>query len=114
MRCLSLIMSVVILLSTGCTSIQKTSPSYSSQSLSTGNDSRLVVIAPDIPFSREDAFFPLRRREDGKILPSYQYKECAKRVIVCLDWKIKTVFFEELDWFMINGMGLMKRKSLLK
>jgi hypothetical protein len=74
----------------------------------------LVIIGPDIPFSKEDAFYLLRRREDGKILPSYQWRYCAKRFIVCTKWETKIVFFEDLEWHMANGFGLYKRKSIIK
>jgi hypothetical protein len=66
--------------------------------------------APEIPFSREDAFYPLRRRpSDGKILPSYRWEECTKRFIVCTKWEERFVFFEDVSWFHAQDFGLIKR-----
>jgi hypothetical protein len=42
-------------------------------------------------------------------LPSYQWKECTKKILICVRWETKTVYFEDLGWFMANGFGLMKR-----
>lgn len=64
---------------------------------------------PKIPFNREGAFYKLRRNPEGKILPSYQWKECTKKILICVRWETKTVYFEDLGWFMANGFGLMKR-----
>lgn len=65
---------------------------------------------PKIPFNPDGAFFKLRKRKsDGKILPSYQWKECANRIIICLKWETKIVYFEDLEWFFANKYGLMKR-----
>jgi hypothetical protein len=73
------------------------------------SDSEIIIIKPDIPYSPEDAFFPLRKRPgDNKILPSYQYKECVKRFIVCVSWETKTFYFEDLEWFFQVGYGLQK------
>jgi hypothetical protein len=69
---------------------------------------------PYIPFAIDEAYLKLRRDEYGIIRPSYRFKECEKRILVCVKWKIKTVWFNELEWFMINGWGLSKRKSLIK
>jgi hypothetical protein len=69
-----------------------------------------VLIAPEIPFNPEDAFFPLRRNKGGKIVPTYQWRECGKRIIICLRWDNKRVEFNDLEWFMANGFGLAKRK----
>lgn len=66
---------------------------------------------PNIPFQPEKAFFPLRVNPEGKIVPSYSWRECSKKFIVCLKWKRKTVYFENLDWFYNGEFGLMKRPS---
>lgn len=58
-----------------------------------------------------EAFFPLRYREDGKILPSYTWRECKKRFVVCLSWENKIVYFENLEWFQANGFGITKLKK---
>lgn len=58
-----------------------------------------------------EAFFPLRYRENGKILPSYQWRECVKRIIFCVKWEKKTVYFENLEWFEANGFGLTKLRK---
>jgi hypothetical protein len=70
-----------------------------------------VLIAPEIPFSREDAFYPLRGSKDGKIVPSYQWRECVKKFIWCTKWETKRVDFIDLEWFLANGFGLSKRKK---
>ena len=64
---------------------------------------------PKIPFSNQMAFYQLRRRADGKILPSYQWRECVKKFIICTKWEAKTVYFEDLEWFLHNEFGLIKR-----
>jgi hypothetical protein len=69
------------------------------------------IDSPQIPFSNQKAFYQLRKRIDGKILPSYQWKVCVKRIIVCTKWEMKTVFYEDLTWFMANEFGLMKRPN---
>ena len=67
--------------------------------------------APEIPFNREDAFYPLRRNpETGNIVPSYSWRECEKRFIWCTQWGQKIIFFEDLSWFEANGFGLKKRQ----
>lgn len=63
--------------------------------------------APDIPIDARKAFFPLRQREDGKILPSYQVRTCVKKFIVCTKWQLKTIWFEDISWFLSNEYGLM-------
>jgi hypothetical protein len=69
------------------------------------------IEAPDIPFDRNEAFFPLRYREDGKILPSYQWEQCVKRFIVCLKFEKRIAYFENLEWFEANGFGLTRLKK---
>jgi hypothetical protein len=68
------------------------------------------MIAPEIPFNREDAFYPLRRNESGQIVPTYQWRLCVKKFIWCTKWETKKVEFVDLEWFMANGFGLSKRK----
>jgi hypothetical protein len=105
----NLILSVVtLLLIASCSSVSY-SPDLLSQKLTESDGSQLVHIAPETPFNREEAFYPLRKREDGKILPSYQWDECKKRFIWCTKWEIKRVYFEDQEWFLANGFGLMKR-----
>ena len=69
-----------------------------------------MLIAPEIPFSKEDAFYPLRRGLDGKIVPTYQWRQCVKKFVFCLKWETKRVDFNDLEWFYSNGFGLSKRK----
>lgn len=104
MKCLNLLTSVLIIgLIQSCSSLESSpSPSFISPE---------KIEAPDIPFNRDEAFFPLRYREDGKILPSYTWKECTKRVVFCLNWKLKIIYFEDLSWFQANGFGLQKLKK---
>jgi hypothetical protein len=64
---------------------------------------------PDIPFTPEKAFFPLRINPQGKIVPSYLWRECVSKFVVCLKWKNKIVYFESLEWFYSSEYGLMKR-----
>lgn len=112
MNLLKMMTILAILLLTGCASNSKISPSSSSQKLAENSEQLIVKIgdAPEIPFSREDAFFKLRRDpSDNKIKPSYRWRECVKSFIVCLKWQPKTVYFNDLEWFHAQGMGLMKR-----
>lgn len=78
------------------------------------SDSELVHIqadAPEIPFSREDAFYPLRRNKDGLFVPTYQWRECVKRFIWCTKWENRRVDLDSyMEWFGANGFGLSKRK----
>jgi hypothetical protein len=69
----------------------------------------MPIQEPKIPFNSQEAFYQLRRREDGKILPSYQWRECVKRFVVCIKWQPKTIYFEDLEWFLHNEFGLIKR-----
>jgi len=73
-----------------------------------------VVIgeAPKIPFNVEEAFFPLRKNPSTEnIVPSYRWRECVKKFIICLKWKTRTEYFEDLSWFAANSYGLTKRKK---
>lgn len=111
MKCQNLKMIALIWsLTVSCSSLDS-SPNLSSTSIAKSESSELVHISgePKIPFAREDAFYPLRVRGDGEILPSYQWKECVKRFIVCTRWEKRTVFFEDLSWFKAAGFGLSKR-----
>lgn len=86
----------------------KDSPSLSSQKLISG-DTSLVRIAPDIPYDNQEAMYPLRLDpKDGKIKPSFQWRECGKRILVCVRWEKKTVYFEDLSWFYYNQFVLKK------
>lgn len=88
------------------------SEGVSSKSLASSPDSDLVLIAPNIPFSREDAFYPLRRSKADplKIIPTYQWRKCVKRFVWCTKWEVERVEFVDLEWFMANGFGLTKRR----
>jgi hypothetical protein len=89
------------------------SPSLLSEKLASDSNSTLVHIAPDIPFHNEDAFYPLRLdKSDNKIKPSYQFRECKSRFIICTKWVLKTVYFEDLTWFYHAGFGLSKLAPL--
>jgi len=65
--------------------------------------------APEIPFNINEAFFPLRKNSTGKIVPSYQWRECVKKFVVCLKWEKKTVYYDDLNWFYLNDYGMVKR-----
>lgn len=89
------------------------SPSYSSKNIAVNDGTTAVLIAPDIAYNPEDAFYPLRLDpSDNKIKPSYQSKVCVKRFIVCTSWEKRTLFFPDLTWFMANGFGLQKLPDL--
>jgi|694.fasta_scaffold21525_6 hypothetical protein len=66
---------------------------------------------PEIPMALDKAFFPLRVSPKGKIVPSYSWDECVSRFVVCLKWKQKIVYFEDLEWFYSGEYGLSKRPS---
>jgi hypothetical protein len=103
----------LILLLTACSSIPQNSP----PSLSPKQENKELLIAqpPEIPFDRERAFFPLRINiATGNTVPSYQWRVCVKRFVVCLKWEAKTVYFEDLEWFRLNSFGLSKRRSIIK
>jgi hypothetical protein len=72
------------------------------------------IKAPDIAFHAEKAFFPLRVDPfDNKIKPSFQTRVCAKELIgICLKWELRTVFFDQLEWFYMNEFGLYKLPSI--
>ena len=105
------LMSVLICVSMISCSNLESSHKVSSTTLAKTETSNLVHIstnAPDIPFNKDEAFFPLRVKTDGKIVPSYQWRECTKRFVVCLSWQKKIIYFEDLSWFQANGYGLKK------
>ncbi len=83
-------------------------PPYSSQNIANNNDTKIVLIAPDIAYQPEKAFYPLRRDpSDNKIKPSYQNKVCVKKFLgICAKWERRTLFFEDLEWFYQLGFGL--------
>lgn len=112
MKCLSLTMNAAILLLIASCSSVTNSPSLSSQNLAKSDGADLVLIAPEIPFNKEDAFYPLRRSKDdpSKIIPTYQWRVCVKKFIWCQKWETKRVEFKDLEWFLANGFGLSKRK----
>lgn len=64
---------------------------------------------PKIPIEIEEAFLPFRMREDGLILPSYQWRECVKKFVICVKWKKQTVFFEDFGFFLDGDYGVTKR-----
>lgn len=66
--------------------------------------------APKIPFDVAEAFYPLRRNKDGKIVPTFQWDECVRRFVLCTKWEVKRVEFTdaEMEWALANGMGLFK------
>ena len=107
----SLVMSVLtIALIQSCSNLESY-PKVSSNTLVKNQETSLVQIAPEIPMNRDEAFFPLRRNPKGKIVPSYQWQECEKRIIFCIKWRTKTVYFEDLEWFLSNDWGLNKRRK---
>lgn len=70
------------------------------------------VLAPEIGFDAERAYYPLRMNEEGKILPSFQSRVCVKKIIfVCREWEAKRVYFP-FDWFLLNDFVLMKRPRI--
>lgn len=107
----SLLMSVLIIALTQSCSSLESSPKVSSNTLLKTETSSLVHIAPDIPFNKDEAFFPLRQNPEGKIVPSYQWRECVKRFVVCFKWEKKLIYFEDLSWFYANEYGLTKRRK---
>jgi hypothetical protein len=111
MRWQKALMSVLILgLIQSCSNLES-SPKVSSNTLVKTEGSKVIHMAPDIPFNKDQAFFPLRLNEDGKILPSYQWRVCTKRIIFCLKWEKKTVYFDDLSWFHANEYGLSKQRK---
>lgn len=111
MKWQNLLMSVAIIALTQSCSNLKSYHKASSTTLAKTEASSLVHVAPDIPFNKEEAFFPLRENPEGEIVPSYQWKECVKRFIICLKWKKKTIYFKDLSWFYANEYGLSKRRK---
>lgn len=106
-----IVLGVTLLLIQSC-STQPVSQDLSSLSLAKNTEANLVLIAPEIPFSREDAFYPLRRNKEGRITPSYQWRKCTKKFIWCTQWTPYTLDLESsLEWFYANGFGLTKRKK---
>lgn len=46
----------------------------------------------------------------------YSWKECTKRIIFCIKWEHKEVFFsfadkEAMKWFKANDFGFKKREN---
>jgi hypothetical protein len=95
---------VILGLMMSCSSLES-SPSLSSNT----QEKSESYNQPEIPFNINEAFFPLRKNESGEIVPSYQWKECTKKFIVCLRWEKKTVYYNDLNWFFLNDYGLVKR-----
>lgn len=92
--------------------IQSCSSLQSSQDPSSCTQEKIEINngnRPEIPVNSDNAFFPLRKSPQGKIVPSYSWDECASRFIVCLKWKTKIMYFDELEWFYASEFGLMKR-----
>jgi hypothetical protein len=93
------------------------SSSLSSKTLAENDGAKIIALSdslsPDIAYNPEDAFFPLRiDPKDGKIKPSYQSEICTKKFVICLKWKKKTLYFDDLSWFHHLGFGLMKMPRL--
>lgn len=114
MSLIKALMIVVILNLIGCASMPSNSPTYSSQNIVKSNDSTLVLIAPDIAYQPEKAFFPLRvDPSDNKIKPSYQNEVCIKKFLgICTKWEKRTLFFNEMEWFLSLGFGLYKMPDI--
>lgn len=117
MRKIRASMIVVILSLMSCTTKQDNLSNSSSKTLAEHDGTKLVSIptnnAPDIAYNPEDAFFPLRiDSKDNKIKPSFQSQECVKKFVVCLKWKKKTVYFDDLSWFYQLNFVLMKEPKL--
>lgn len=101
-------LALIISLTPSCASLQ------SSQDPSSCTQEKIEVKSgdrPDIPFSPTEAFYQLRISPQGKILPSYSWDECVSRFIVCLKWKQKIMYFEDLEWFYQGEFGLSKRPA---
>lgn len=69
--------------------------------------------SPNIPFSSSDAFYPLAKDGSGV---EYKWRECSRRIIVCLKWEQKKVVFrfdnkEIMEWFIANDFGFKKREK---
>lgn len=103
-----LIVGLIMSLIASCSSLQ------SSQDHSSCIPERIIVPdgrRPEIPFTPDKAFFPLRVNQDGKIVPSYSWDVCVKRIVICLKWQQKIVYFNDLEWFYNSEYGLMKRPA---
>lgn len=104
-----LTIGLILSLMTACSSLESSHKVLSnSQEKTEANDS---LDSPQIPFNVSEAFFPLRQRDDGKIFPSYQWKECKKRIIFCIKYEKKTIYYEDLSWFYANEFGLTKKRK---
>lgn len=109
MRWRYLMMIVLTLPLTACSLGQGKSPQKSL--LNPQEEVSSLAEMPDIPFSRDDAFYPLRKNPDTQnIVPSYSWRECSKRIIFCVRWSLKIIYFEDMTWFHANGFGLTKRQ----
>lgn len=99
------------ILMNACTTLSP-SPKISSSSLVKSDGVSLVHIAPDIPYYNDEAFFPIEKDLSGVY---YSWRECEKRFVVCLKWKLKKVSFkfndpEMMRFFKSNDFGLKKRQ----
>jgi hypothetical protein len=78
-------------------------------SLNSLSESAIESNGPDIRTNPESAFFPLRLDKfDNRIKPSFQTRVCVKKFIICTEWQLRTIFFDDLSWFKANGFGLKK------
>jgi len=98
------------ILMSGCTSLES-SPPISSNTLVKSDSVSLVHFAPDIPFPTDDAFFPIEKDLSGVY---YSWRECEKRIVICIKWGVKKVSFkfnnqEAMKFFKANDFGLKKR-----
>lgn len=103
-----IILGLILTLTLSCSTL-KHSPNSLSRAENLDGEN---VKVPEIGFDPQGAYYPLRVNESGEILPSFQYRYCAKKALfICLKWKIKREFFP-LDWFYLNDFVLIKRPKI--
>jgi hypothetical protein len=74
---------------------------------------KLIQVNPEIPFPTDLAFFPIDPDLDGVY---YSWRECARRLVICVKWEHKKVKFlfsdKEMMRFFKNGdFGFKKRQN---
>lgn len=99
-----LVIGLILSLIASCSSLESCRSHLSSTQIKNPE-----ATAPEIPLAVDQAFFPLRRHEDGNIYPSYSWDVCMKRFIVCLKWQTKIIYIKDMEWFLNNDWGLIKR-----
>jgi hypothetical protein len=107
------IIALNFILTSGCATLEQ-SPKISSNILAQNNvGASLISFNPNIPFPTDQAFFPMEKDLSGFF---YSWRECEKKFVICLKWKLKKVSFkfddrEAMRFFKENDFGLVKRKG---